>query len=300
MYKLLLVVLAAGILSCQSDDGTEPWTEHLQNADRASKGEKFERAEIELRTALELLEKAPEARRTHTRVLAAIARLQGRKREFAGAERLFETAIDMQLKDLEAGGVVTSADLIADIGQLAVIKNQQQQYAVAESLLTRILTLRRQGLVSLEPFEPGYYAVFSMMAGSLRGRGLTAEADSLDALSITYQYYAHGFGTRVNGNYPEAKGHYLNALSTGESVLGASHPDIALFYSDLSAVYSMQGRDDQAVEVLQKAVLILEQQDDPTALNVALEDLAGTLERLNRIVEAQSTRDRIAPSNALR
>ena len=88
MFRLILALLAAVTLSCQTNDSAggdaAAWDGHLKNADRARKAEQPERAEIELRAALRLLEKSPE-RRTHTRVLAALGRLKGDKQEFAAA-----------------------------------------------------------------------------------------------------------------------------------------------------------------------------------------------------------------------
>lgn len=295
MFRLILALLAAVTLSCQTDDSadgdTAAWNGHVQNANRARKAKQLERAEIELRAALRLLENSP-ARRPHTRVLAALGVLKGDKQEFAAAGSLFEASIDMQLTELGAEGLV-SEDLVHDMGQLAMVRNLQGNPAAAESLLTRVLTLRQQGDISLDPIEPNYYQVFGMMARFVRERGLTQRADSLQALSETYEQYVQGFNAQVQEQYPKAQEHYQKALSSGEKVLG-THPDIARFCRDLSVAYTMQAKHDQAVAMLTRAVAILEQLDEPTALAVALGDLADGLDRLNRTTEAEATRERLA------
>ncbi len=297
MFRPILALLAAATLSCQTDDSVggdaAAWNGHLQNADRARKAKQLERAEIEIRTALRLLEKSPSERRTYTRVLASLARLKGDKQEFAAAGSLFEASIDIQLKELGTEGLV-SDHLVHDMGQLAIVRNLQKNPAAAESLLTRILTLREQGVISLDPIEPNYSQVFGMMAPFVRERGLTQRADSLQALSETYEQYWRGFDAQVREQYPKAQEHYLKAVSSGEKVLGATHPDIARFCRDLSAAYTMQAKHDQATAMLTRAVTILEQLDEPIALAGALGELADGLDRLNKTTEAEATRERLA------
>lgn len=295
MLKLILALLAAVTLSCQTDDSAdgnaEAWDEHLQNAGRARKAKQLERAEIELSAALRLLEKSP-ARLTHTRVLAALGVLKGEKQEFAAAGSLFEASINIQLTELGIEGLV-SEHLVNDMVQLAMVRNLQENPAAAESLLTRVLTFREQGDISLDPIEPNCYQVFGMMARFVRERGLTQRADSLQALSETYEQYARGFNAQVKGEYSTAQEHYQKALSSGEKVLG-THLDIARFCRDLSLALTMQAKHDQAVAMLTRAVAIFEQLDEPTALAVALGDLADGLDRLNRTTEAEATRERLA------
>ena len=299
MFRLTLALLATATLACQTHDPSgddAPWNKHFLNADRARKAEQFERAEIELRAAVRLLEKTDE-RRLHSRALAALARHRSDKREYAAAGSLFEASIDIQLTEMGAEDLV-SDDLISDMGQLAMVKSLQQNHAAAESLLARILTLREQGVISLDPIEPNFYQVHGMMSGLARERGLTEQADSLQALAETYQRYVQGFDAKVHEQYPKAQEHLLQALNSGEEVLGSSHPDIARFCRDLSMVYTMQAKHDQAAAMLTRAVAILEQQDQSTALAVALEELAVTLDRLGRTADAEAARVRLAAMRA--
>lgn len=304
MFRILLALFTAATLSCQPEGNTsgdeKAWNEHLKNAQRANEAKEPERAELELRAALRLLENAPEARQTRTRVMASLAQLKGSKGEIDAAGSLYEAVISLQLKDLEAGKGLVSNDLVSDMGQLAMVRILQQEHALAESLVTSLLTMREEGTLSLEPFDPGYYRMYGIIARSFRERGLTAPADSLEAVAVTYEHYARGFEARVQEHFPEAQKHLLNALSSGESLLGATHPDIARFCRDLSVVYTIQGQHDDAAAVLHRAVAIVEKSDDSLALALTLEDLAASLDHLNRAAEAQAMRDRAGAVRALR
>ncbi len=290
-----MALLAAASLSCQTDDsanGDEAvWTGHLQNAERARKAKQFERAEIELRAALRLLGESPSERRAHTRVLASLARLKGEKQEIAAAGSLFQASIDIQLSGTEW---MVSDHLVNDIGQLAMVRNRQKNQAAAESLLTHILTLREQGIVSLDPIEPTYSQILGMMADLANERGFNQRADSLRARAQTYEQYWRGFDAKVREQYPKAQEHFLKALSSGEEALGVTHPDIARFCRDLSMAYAMQAKHDQAAAMLTRAVDILDQHGEPVGLAVALGELAEALDRLDRTAEAEATRKRLA------
>ena len=300
MFRLTIALLATTTLACQTHDpsgGDEAaWNAHFTNANQAREAKQLERAEIELRAAVRLLEKSDE-RRLHTRALAALARIKGDKQEHAAAGSLFEASIDIQLTEMGMESLV-SDDLINDLGQLAVLRSLDQNHAAADSLLTRILTLREQGVISLDPIEPNLYQAYGMMAQLAQQRGMTQRADSLQGLAQTYEQYARGFDAKVHEQYPKAQEHLLKALGNGEEALGSTHADIARFCRDLSMVYTMQAKHDQAAAMLTRAVAILEQQDQSTALAVALKDLATTLDRLDRTVDAEATRQRLATMRA--
>ena len=300
MSRLTLVLLAVALLSCQpgadggGDAARKAWTTHLQNAERAQKNKRPELAEIELHAALRFLAQAPDERRTYTRALAALARLKGAKREYAAAGSLFEASIAVQLQNLDE---VVSGDLVTDMGQLALVRNLQEDFAGADSLLARILNMREQGIVNLEPYDANYYLLLDMKANVARGRAKPTDsllADSLQALSAVYWEYTLGFEAHAHDQYGKAAKHYGAAIAGADSALGATHPDIARFCLDLAAVYAVQGRLDQAGPLLQRAVGILEGTDESLALAAALDALADTFERSNHPEQARTMRDRSA------
>ena len=296
MSRLTLALFAVAALSCQPDNttagDTAAWNGHLQNAGRAQKSKQFERAEFELRAALRLLAKLPEERRMHTRVLAAIARLKADQGQFAAAGSLFVAAISTQMRGLEEGKGLASGDLVSDFVQLATVRNLQRDHVTASALVEKITSMREEGLVSFEPFDQSYFVLLGIQSDALRGRGLTAPADSVLARARAYQEYHQGFNAHIHDQYAKAEGHYRNAISAADSVLGASHPEIARFCRDLAAAYAAQGHHDRAAAMLERAVRILEQSDDSLTLAVALEDLATALEHLERAAQAREARDR--------
>ena len=92
---------------------------------------------------------------------------------------------------------------------------------------------------------------------------------------------------RRRGQTQEAERLFARAIAVKE-LLGADHPDVATSLNNLAQVYILQGRDGDALPLLERSLTIQEKALDPEhpALRRTLIVLADTYRRLNRAQDA--------------
>jgi tetratricopeptide (TPR) repeat protein/transcriptional regulator with XRE-family HTH domain len=145
------------------------------------------------------------------------------------------------------------------------------QYAQAEVLLKRALTLRKE---LLGPKHPEIATTIDSLASTYFEQGKYLQAESLfqQALAIREQ----AFGTEhpevakslndlahlryfIHENtYDEAEQMFRRALAIREKALGKDHPDVALTLQTFGHLYNYQGKYEQALALYQRALEIRE------------------------------------------
>ncbi|MEO8971217.1 MAG: helix-turn-helix transcriptional regulator [Ktedonobacteraceae bacterium] len=135
---------------------------------------------------------------------------------------------------------------------------EQGQYAEAEPLLVRALTIREQQL----------------------GAEHLDTATSLSNLAGLYSY---------DGKYKQAELLVLRALTIREQQLGAEHPDTAKNLGNLAVLYMQQGKYEQAELLYQQVLLINEQRRGGEQLETArnLNNLAVLYEQQEKYEQAE-------------
>ena len=94
--------------------------------------------------------------------------------------------------------------------------------------------------------------------------------------------------------YTEAEGLFKRALAIRERLFGSEHPDVAMSFSNLAALYDHQGRYEEAEPLFKRALSIHEGTSDPNPVNVALvlNNLAAFYYNQERYAEAESLYER--------
>ncbi len=144
------------------------------------------------------------------------------------------------------------------------------QYALAEPLLQRALSIREQtagtehseiASILNDLVEVYEYLGKYLLAEPLMQRALTLQeqalganhpdvAESLNNLAGIYMY---------QGKYPLAEPLMQRALTIREQALGADHPDVAESLSNLAHIYVLQGKYQAAEPLFQHALVLQEQ-----------------------------------------
>lgn len=176
---------------------------------------------------------------------------QGRVAE---AERLFLAA----LREAEKFGP-QDPRLARTLGNLGFLYVTQEQYAEAEPLLKRALTIRETAL------GPDHQDI----------------ATSLNNLAALYE---------AQGHSGQAQPLYLRALAVWEKALGPDHPHIATALSNLALHYEARKQYDLAVPLYPRMLAIWEKALGPDHPDVAagLENYADLLRKVHRHEEADA------------
>lgn len=210
------------------------------------------------------------------------------------AIELFKKAIALQEAQRQ------ELDLAFSLTWLGHLYEFQGQYAEAELLFARSLSIRKQQLgenhldvaTSLNNLagvycEEGRYTEaesFYLQSLSIREQQLGSShldvSDSLNNLALLYS---------EEGRYAEAETIYMRSLSIREQQLGIDHPDVSDSLNNLALLYFKQGRYSETESLYKRSLSISEQQlgvDHPDVAN-CLNNLAGLYQAQGRYAEAE-------------
>jgi tetratricopeptide (TPR) repeat protein len=99
---------------------------------------------------------------------------------------------------------------------------------------------------------------------------------------------------RRQGRYEDAVTFFLLALEAKETGLGFDHPDVAITMTNLALVYAVDGRDDAAQSLLERALAIQEgHRVSPRARARTLAALAAVYRKFGRVDDAQTLEERV-------
>ena len=100
--------------------------------------------------------------------------------------------------------------------------------------------------------------------------------------------------SRRQGRYDDAIAFFLLALEAKEAGLGVDHPDVAITMTNLALVYAVDGRDDAAQSLLERARTIQEgHRVSPRARARTLAALAQVYRKFGRADDAQTLEERV-------
>lgn len=177
-------------------------------------------------------------------------------KEWSRCRRLLPHAlIAATWTETELTSLLDTSQLLLKVG---IYLRERGQYAEAEPLLVRTLSIREQ---------------------QLEGERLDT-AVSLHDLAVLY---------RRQGKYEQAETLYLKALSIYEQRLGPDHPDTASVLNDLAALYVRQGKYEQAATLYQRVLTVREQHLGAEHLDTveSLHNLAVLYRRLGKYEQAE-------------
>jgi tetratricopeptide (TPR) repeat protein len=167
--------------------------------------------------------------------------------EYAAAEPLFRTAVEIFRVSLPAG----HPNIAASLNNLAVLYHDQGRHAEAESLYREALEIRCAAF-------PAWHPDIAQSLGNLAG-----------------SFYAQG-------RYTEAEPLLRQALDIRRAVFQATHPDIAASLHNLAALYSAEGRYTEAEPLLREALETVR-----IALPVGHPNTASSMNSLAELYRAQ-------------
>jgi tetratricopeptide (TPR) repeat protein len=190
------------------------------------------------------------------------------------------------------------AALLNETGMALVV---QGQYAAAEPLLRRALSIREMTLGSTHPTtawsihnlaylmeSQGQYHVAEPLY--LQARTIWEATLSPDHPTIAMNLHNLAVLFRAQGRYEEAEPLAQRALTIRETVFGPSHPTTAWSLNNLAALFRVQGRYEDAEPLVQRALAIREAVFGPHHPITAwsLHNLAGVLKGRHQYGTAES------------
>jgi tetratricopeptide (TPR) repeat protein len=171
-----------------------------------------------------------------------------------------------------------AAQMLSDVGAYC---NDRAQYAEAESLLVRALSIYEE---VLGPDHPDVAVCLNNLASTYNRQGRYAEAEPIYVRALNISEKAldpnhRDIAARLNNlatlysrqnRDTEAEPLLIRALSIYEEALGPDHSEVALCRNNLAYVYVQQGRDAEAEPLLVQALSIREKAFGPDHPDVAL------------------------------
>ena len=192
-----------------------------------------------------------------------------------------ERAQQLQAKvsELEKSAGSNDPSLATALNELAIFHFQQGDFAAAEPLFRRTLSIRETALGPDHPHtaqalnnlaqvlqERGNYPVAEPMLEralalyeKIRGPDHPEVATALNNLAGLY---------RVSGNYARAEPLYLRALAINEKA-GSDHPSVAVVLNNLGLMFHRQGNLEKARPVMERSLAIREKAVGPDHPDVA-------------------------------
>ena len=160
--------------------------------------------------------------------------------------------LEGKVADLEKSGGSNEPALATALNELAIFHFQQGDFAAAEPVFRRALTIRE---AALGPEHPQTAQVLNNLALVLQERGNYPAAQPLLERALALNEKARGpdhpeVATALNnlaalhrltGNYARAEPLYLRALAINEKINGPDHPSVAIVLNNLGLMYQQQG-----------------------------------------------------------
>jgi CHAT domain-containing protein/Tfp pilus assembly protein PilF len=260
------------------------------------------------RLALKAVERLARLTAADRRRLAEAAQLHGRVAQL-GQQRKIQEALPLAQKALEIRKAVLGEhhpDYADSLNRLALLYENQGDYAKAASLCREALQIRKQVLGERHPAyayslsnlamlydvqgdyaraEPLYrqaVEIYRQVLGDLQVGELHLDyATTLNSLAFLYQ---------DQGEYGKAESLFRQALKIEKQVLGERHPDYATSLNKLSVLYYAQGEYAQAEPLCRQALAICKQ-----VLGTRHPDYATSLNNLAMVYKSQGEYARAEP-----
>ena len=173
-----------------------------------------------------------------------------RSRRATPQERLQQ--LEGKVADLEKSGGSNEPALATALNELAIFHFQQGDFAAAEPLFRRALTIRE---AALGPDHPQTAQALNNLAQVLQERGNYPAAQPLLERALALYEKVRGpdhteVATalnnlaglhRVTGNYAKAEPLYLRALAINEKANGPDHPSVAVVLNNFGLMFQQQG-----------------------------------------------------------
>ena len=154
--------------------------------------------------------------------------------------------LEGKVADLEKSGGSNAPALATALNELAIFHFQQGDFAAAEPVFRRALTIRE---AALGPEHPQTAQVLNNLALVLQERGNYPAAQPLLERALALNEKARGpdhpeVATALNnlaalhrltGNYARAEPLYLRALAINEKINGPDHPNVAIVLNNLGS-----------------------------------------------------------------
>jgi CHAT domain-containing protein/tetratricopeptide (TPR) repeat protein len=178
-----------------------------------------------------------------------------RKGKYDDARLLAEQALSIREKVLGPDHI----EVARSLNLIAIIYDDQNDYAKAEPLNVRALSIREK---TLGPDHPDV-------------------ARSLFNLAWIY---------KVRQEFAKAESTYLRVLAIQEKALGPNHSEVATTLNDLAVLYNQTGKTDQSIAVNKRVLAIREEALGPDDVGVAkaLNNLARVYERKGDYEQAET------------
>ena len=188
--------------------------------------------------------------------------------------------LEGKVAELEKSGGSNEPALATALNELAIFHFQQGDFAAAEPVFRRALTIRE---AALGPDHPQTAQVLNNLALVLQERGNYPAAQPLLERALALNEKARGpdhaeVATALNnlaalhrltGNYARAEPLYLRALAINEKVNGPDHPSVAVVLNNLGIMYQQQDANDKARPLMERSLAIREKSAGPDHPDVA-------------------------------
>ena len=241
----------------------------------------LETARLEYRRALEALGQGgpPGPRRD---AIWGLARVEAASGNLAESEALHLRSLDYMVDSLGVAKV-PGEKLIAALGSLADLNLSMGRPRQAEAYFRRILALRNEGWVTLEPHDMGFAFTVGGMSRARAALGDSVAADSLSKRALGLRQYAQAYNRHIGGDTEETESGLRRALSMQIRFLGPDHEDTARTAHLLALVLETAGKTEQALVLYRRAeYAFAASAGDRLDHAAALDDQAALLRQLGR------------------
>jgi tetratricopeptide (TPR) repeat protein len=133
-----------------------------------------------------------------------------------------------------------------------------------------------------------------------RALDIHSAASGVDSHDATRDLFYLASSLEKAGDVEGAAGQYERALAVRERQIGGDREQTAETQAHLAAIYTRAGRTSAARELLIHAIGVLERKKGDERLEFALETMASVEDLLNRPMEAERWREKVAESVAIR
>ena len=189
--------------------------------------------------------------------------------------------LEAKVAELEKSGGSNDPALATALERAGDLSFSQGEFAAAEPLLRRALTIRE---AALGPDHPHTAQALNNLALVLQERGNYPAAQPLLERALALNEKVRGPGPspklatalnnlaalhRLTGNYARAEPLYLRALAINEKANGPDHPSVAVVLNNLGLMFQQQGNLDKARPLLERSLAIREKAAGPDHPDVA-------------------------------
>ena len=256
---------------------------------------KLAEGEVNYAEAMELYRTAVLLEKDNPDYLLAAGKMARKLAEYKQAQEWLERLLELREKEGK-----NDAALGDTLHELALLHKDLGQYAAAEPLYLRALSIREE---ALGKDHPDIARILNNLAMLYRSQNRYIEAEPLYLRSLSIKEHVLGkehpdVGNSLNNlaflyqkqnRYEEAEPLYLRSLTIREHSLGKEHPDVAQSLNNIAELYRLQGRYVEAEPLLHRALHIREDKlgKDHSDVSITLCTLAKLYRDQGRYAEAE-------------